>query len=152
MNRISHEVISDVANAIDRARCPHREGPFGGYLYDDLHVIRDFRDPASPDWGKWLHRTTDTYLHEELYAKMTREYIASEAILAFSRWNPIDSYQCHEDERIMRPHKDWGPIVVRYCDVWVSADNSTRYEEKDFHPFWKHVIGFDITDYGKNDE
>lgn len=84
-------LIARVADAIEQARCPHREGPFGGYDYghpDDQpvkggrYVVRDFRDPSSPDWGKWLHQTDDREDHERVFEQMTREHIARAAIAA----------------------------------------------------------------------
>lgn len=84
-------MVERVADAIESARCPHREGPFGGYDYgyrnatppkDGRYVIRDFRSPASPDWGKWIHQTDDVNEHDALLLKMTRHHIARAAIEA----------------------------------------------------------------------
>lgn len=86
--------VEAVARAIESARCPGREGPFGGYDYGHneafygkspeggRYVIRDFRDPTSSDWGKWLHQTDDSEAHEVMFAKMTRDHIAQAAIAA----------------------------------------------------------------------
>lgn len=87
-------MVERVSAAIVRAGCPGREGPFGGYDYgypDDTpvkggrYVIRDFRKIGSPDFGKWLHQTDDAAVHEEVFAKMTREHIARAAIMAMMR-------------------------------------------------------------------
>lgn len=89
---VSQDDVGRVAEAIENARCKGREGPFGGYDYGynpefygpppegGRYVIRDFRDPASPDWGKWLHQTDDKDEHEALFEKMTREHYARAAI------------------------------------------------------------------------
>lgn len=83
--------VEKIARAIEKASCPHREGPFGGYDYghpDDRHVeggryvIRDFRDMESPDWGKWLHQTDDSAEHERMFEKMTQEHIVLAALSA----------------------------------------------------------------------
>ena len=89
------ELREEVARAIEQAECPHREGPFGGYDYghpDDKpveggrYVIRDFRDPRSDDWGRWLHQTDDRELHEAKFAEMTAYHIADAAIAATLAW------------------------------------------------------------------
>lgn len=91
----SGDVVEAVADAIERANCPGREGPFGGYDYghnEDFYgkapeggryVIRDFRNPASRDWGKWLHQTDDPNEHLAIFEKMTREHIATAAITTY---------------------------------------------------------------------
>jgi hypothetical protein len=93
---LHNELVEKVGQAIEAARCNGREGPFGGYDYGHdtdfygpapeggRYVIRDFRDPGSPDWGKWLHQTNDREEHEKLFAKMTRDHIARAAIEAAS--------------------------------------------------------------------
>jgi len=94
------ELIERVADAIEAAECRGREGPFGGYDYGHneafygkapeggRYVIRDFRDPASDDWGKWLHQTDDNAEHEAMLVKMTREHIAVTAIRAMRKDAP----------------------------------------------------------------
>src|SRR3546814_14300125 len=61
--------IDRAVAAAEKARFPLREGPFGGYDYGHnnsqpvkggRYVIRDFRDPSSPDWGKWLPQTANS--------------------------------------------------------------------------------------------
>lgn len=86
--------VKAVARAIKSASCPGREGPFGGYDYGyneafygpapegGRYVIRDFRDPSSPDWGAWLHQTNDRDEHESMFAKMTDDHVALAAIAA----------------------------------------------------------------------
>src|SRR3546814_10583376 len=67
--------IDRAVAAAEKARFPLREGPFGGYDYGHnnsqpvkggRYVIRDFRDPSSPDWGKWIHQTDNHDEHEAL--------------------------------------------------------------------------------------
>lgn len=89
-----------VGLAIERAGCPGREGPFGGYDYGyktefygpapaaGRYVIRDFRDPASPDWGKPIHYTPDEDAHNAMFAKLTQHHIARAAILALKEPRP----------------------------------------------------------------
>ena len=89
---IPPEMIEAVAAAIEVARCPGREGPFGGYDYGHntefygpepeggRYVIRDFRDPASSTWGAWVHQTHDHAEHERMFDKMTRDHVALAAI------------------------------------------------------------------------
>ena len=86
--------VEAVKAAIKLASCLGREGPFGGYDYghneafygpapeDGRYVIRDFRDPKSPDWGKWLHQTDNREEHEAMFVKMTDDHIAHSAIAA----------------------------------------------------------------------
>ena len=89
---IPPEMIEAVAAAIEVARCPGREGPFGGYDYGHntefygpepeggRYVIRDFRDPASSTWVAWVHQTHDHAEHERRFDKMTRDHVATAAI------------------------------------------------------------------------
>jgi hypothetical protein len=98
---VSEGVVERVARAIDAAQCKGREGPFGGYDYGHnadfygpapeggRYVVRDFRDPASPDYGKWVHQTNDRDEHERVFARMTEHHIARAAIAALqSRVSP----------------------------------------------------------------
>ena len=90
----AEDVVTRAAEAIARARCPGREGPFGGYDYghntslygpepeDGRYVIRDFRDPSSPTWGRWVHQEHDRDAHEAMYDKLTGEHIAVAALSA----------------------------------------------------------------------
>lgn len=80
----SVDALDKAIIAAEQARCPHREGPYGGYDYGHRndepvpggrHVVRDFRDPSSPDWGKWLHQTDDPLVHEKVFERMTAEHI-----------------------------------------------------------------------------
>lgn len=83
-------LVEQVARAISSASCPGHEGPFGGYDYGHnreapkggRYVIRDFRDPASNDWGKWVHQSDDRDEHDAMFTKMTEEHIAQAAIKA----------------------------------------------------------------------
>lgn len=86
------DMVERVARAIDKAACPGREGPFGGYDYGHnpefygpppaggRYVIRDFRTLASK--GEWLHQTDDRVLHEATLEQMTKNHIAKAAIRA----------------------------------------------------------------------
>lgn len=92
---ISGAVLDQVASAIERARCPGREGPYGGYDYGyntdfygpepegGRYVVRDFRDHRSPTWGAWVHQTHDHDEHEQAYLRLTGRHIAQAAIEAF---------------------------------------------------------------------
>jgi len=94
---ISQEVVEAVARAIKQAECPGREGPYGGYDYGHneafygktpeggRYVIRDYRDPASDTWGKWVHQTDDRELHDRMFDQMTEHHIANAAITALRR-------------------------------------------------------------------
>lgn len=86
---MSDGLVEEIARAIETAQCVGREGPFGGYDYgypDDKpveggrYVIRDFRDPRSPDWGQWLHQSSDREEHEAKFAEMTRHHIAGSVL------------------------------------------------------------------------
>lgn len=101
--------VEAVARAIKSASCPGREGPFGGYDYGHneafygpapeggRYVIRDFRDPSSPDWGAWLHQTNDRDEHESMFARMTDDHVAQAAIAALdaARGDPVASLIAH---------------------------------------------------------
>ncbi len=90
-SEVDAAVLDRIAAAIEAARCPHREGPFGGYDYGHnpafygpepeggRYVVRDFRDPHSPDWGKWVHQTGDRAEHELVLERMTQRHIARAA-------------------------------------------------------------------------
>lgn len=85
---LSDDLIERTARAIEDARCPHREGPYGGYDYGHRgdpveggrYIIRDFRDPCSDDWGRWVHQTDDQDLHDATLKRMTEHHIARAAI------------------------------------------------------------------------
>lgn len=86
--------LDRVADAIEAAQCPGREGPFGGYDYghneafygpapkDGRYVVRDFRDPKSETWGSWVHQTNDREEHEAMFKTLTRRHIAEAAVRA----------------------------------------------------------------------
>jgi len=100
---MTQDEIQAVARAIKSASCHGREGPFGGYDYGHneafygpapeggRYVIRDFRDPSSPDWGAWLHQTNDRDEHESMFARMTDDHVAQAAIAALdaARGDPV---------------------------------------------------------------
>jgi hypothetical protein len=84
------ELLDRVAEAITRAQCPGREGPYGGYDYghrreDDLpcegrYVVRDFRDVSSDTFGAWVHQTPDVEVHEAAFDRLTKRHIARAAL------------------------------------------------------------------------
>jgi hypothetical protein len=83
--------LERAVEALNRAKCPGREGPFGGYDYGypndrpvegGRYVIRDFRDLSSPDWGRWLHQTNDREEHERQLQRMKDEHIVRAVIAA----------------------------------------------------------------------
>lgn len=92
---IPSAVLDEVAFAIERARCPGREGPYGGYDYGHntdfygpepdggRYVVRDFRDFRSPDWGKWVHQTACEEEHDQALLRLTGRHIAEAAITAY---------------------------------------------------------------------
>lgn len=94
---IPDAVLDQVAFAIEQARCPGREGPYGGYDYGyneafygpapegGRYVVRDFRNPRLPTWGKWVHQTPDRDEHEQAYLRLTGRHIAQAAIEAFAQ-------------------------------------------------------------------
>ena len=117
---IPPEMIEAVAAAIEVARCPGREDPFGGYDYGHntefygpepeggRYVIRDFRDPASSTWGAWVHQTHDHAEHERMFDKMTRDHVALAAI------RTLAPMMAERFERIARANQ-YSPAP--YCDT-----------------------------------
>lgn len=118
---IPPEMIEAVAAAIEVARCPGREGPFGGYDYGHntefygpepeggRYVIRDFRDPASSTWGAWVHQTHDHAEHERMFDKMTRDHVALAAIRTLA---PMMAEVMAEVTMLEPPFKH-GPALTR---------------------------------------
>jgi hypothetical protein len=92
-------LLDRVGEAIVRAGCPSREGPYGGYDYGyntdfygeapkgGRYVVRDCRDMRSPDWGRWVHQTDDRVEHEAAFQRLTRRHVAREALLAALQQN-----------------------------------------------------------------
>jgi hypothetical protein len=90
----AEDVITRTADAIAKAGCPGREGPFGGYDYGynvafygpepegGRYVVRDFRDPRSDTWGGWVHQTPDRDKHEAALSRLTAEHVAVAALKA----------------------------------------------------------------------
>jgi len=83
--------VEAVARAIETARCLDREGPYGGYDYGHdnrapppggRYVVRDFRDPSSEGWGRWVHQTDDREKHEAAFNRLTEHHIAQAALEA----------------------------------------------------------------------
>ena len=82
------ETLDRVAAAIEQARCPGREGPYGLYDYTkygvaEPHRVRDFRDPGSPRWGDVVACFDDPKAAETLFQTLTRRHIARAAIAAY---------------------------------------------------------------------
>jgi hypothetical protein len=94
---VPNAVLDEVAFAIERARCPGREGPYGGYDYGHntefygpepeggRYVVRDFRDFGSETWGAWVHQTHDEDEHEQALLRLTGRHIAEAAIRAYAQ-------------------------------------------------------------------
>ena len=81
------ETLDRVAAAIEAARCPGREGPYGLYDYSSYgfempHRVRDFRDPNSKTWGDVVARFARAEEAEALFDTLTRRHIANAAINA----------------------------------------------------------------------
>jgi hypothetical protein len=93
---IPNAILDAVADAIVRAECSWREGPYGGFDYGHnpdfygpepeggRYVVRDFRDMASETYGSWVHQTHDKDEHEQAYQRLTRRHIAQAAITAYA--------------------------------------------------------------------
>jgi hypothetical protein len=81
-------LLDAVADAIEKAGCPGREGPYGSYDYSNYNgesppfVVRDFRDPNSAEWGTVVWRGSDSKTCDEVYNILTRRHIAAAAIRA----------------------------------------------------------------------
>src|SRR3546814_10212214 len=76
--------IDRAVAAAEKACFPLREGLFGGYDYGHnnsqpvkggRYVIRDIRDPSTPDWGKGIHQTANYEENEATLKRMTDENI-----------------------------------------------------------------------------
>lgn len=81
--------LDRVADAIEAAKCPGREGPFGLYDYSSYgwpnpHHVRDFRDPRSDSYGSCVAALTDPEIADRLYKTLTRRHIAEAAIAAMN--------------------------------------------------------------------
>jgi hypothetical protein len=122
-------MIERVARAIESAQCLGREGPYGGYDYGcrnkkpvegGRYVVRDFRDPASSNWGAWVHQTDNRDDHEEAHKRLTKEHIARVAIEAMRDPSPamIDRF------------------VSRALQVDANAEGWSKYAEEQ----WKTMI------------
>lgn len=80
-------LIDAVADAIERAQCKGREGPYGIFDYmpygaEVSYLVRDFRDVQSQSYGDSVFKTTDRDGAQRIYSKLTREHLAKEAINA----------------------------------------------------------------------
>jgi hypothetical protein len=138
--------IEKIGHAIQDSHCYGREGPYGGYNYDDRYCIRDMRYTTSPDWGKIVF---ETYDHDEYMVeieRLTLVHTARAAIDAVCEWEPISEY-VDDGKPVLRPHINWGPMVVRYMAAksdkiiynWVSVDYSTQWPDDAFLPYWKSL-------------
>jgi len=95
MTDFNEKTLNRVADAIEAASCPNREGPFGLYDYTRYlnegstkpHCVRDFRDPKSDTWGDIIHCTDDPNEAQDVYNQLTRQHIAAAAIKAMIQQN-----------------------------------------------------------------
>lgn len=94
-------MLDAVADAMEAATCPDREGPFGLFDYTDYgdprpHHVRDFRDPRSDTWGRPVHVGSDREEARRIYDEMTRRHVAAAAVAAWTAANvpPSDPDQC----------------------------------------------------------
>ena len=122
------DMVERVARAIDKAACPGREGPFGGYDYGHnpefygpppaggRYVIRDFRTLASK--GEWLHQTDDRVLHEATLEQMTKNHIAKAAIRAMlDGQEPVAWRYVGGTHHTVLFNQDRGAIVAGYTET-----------------------------------
>lgn len=99
MTVYTEEFLDKIAEAIEEARCPGREGPYGLYDYskyegnEDPYCVRDFRDTRNDTYGKVVFRTNDPDKARAVYDKMTRQHIALAAIRAMSAC--LSPYPCY---------------------------------------------------------
>lgn len=87
---MDEQALERVYEAIEQARCPDREGPYGLYdysigLYKDAglekpHHVRDFRDPKSDSWGRTIFRSADPEEARAEFERLTRSHIARAAV------------------------------------------------------------------------
>jgi len=83
-------LVEAVADAIERAQCKGREGPYGGYDYSSYgwpqpYRVRDFRDPNSATWGETVFQSDDPNECDREFERLTRQHIARSAIQAYTR-------------------------------------------------------------------
>lgn len=93
MTTYNEQFLDAIADAIEKARCPGREGPYGLYDYsaypgsEPPHVIRDFRPGLS---GRAIGRTVECFEDaaeaRRHYDELTRRYIAKAAVNAMEEW------------------------------------------------------------------
>lgn len=75
-----------VARAIERARCPGREGPYGLYDYTAHgattrpYHVRDFRDPAADGYGRSVFMSSDPAAARAEFDRLTRVHIGRAAL------------------------------------------------------------------------
>lgn len=79
------DAVVRVAQAIEKALCSGRGGPYGLYDYTSYgdpkpHHVRDFRDMSSDTYGSCVLRTDDKELARQTYDRLTREHPARAAI------------------------------------------------------------------------
>lgn len=89
MTAIDNAMLDRVADAIEQARCPGRQGPYGLFDYTSYgdpvpHHVRDFRDPESKLYGSCVGAFADRQIAVELFETLTRHHIALAAIEAMS--------------------------------------------------------------------
>jgi len=79
--------LEKVHAAIEAARMPDREGPYGLFDYTDHgdpapHHVRDFRNPDGVAYGKCVFRSVDREEARQVYERLTAEHVAIAAVKA----------------------------------------------------------------------
>lgn len=92
-NAADNAVLDAIADAIEQAQCPDREGPYGGYDYSypdgeepekGRYVVREYRY-IDERYGRIVHQTHDKAEHDRVYKQLTRRHIARAARNAYLR-------------------------------------------------------------------
>jgi len=77
-------------------------------------------------------------------AEAEKQHAAVETLRQERGWQPIETYVV-KDEAILRPHRIWGAMDVRYKETpttrgdvwhWVNGDYTTAWPDEAFLPFW----------------
>jgi hypothetical protein len=83
---VSDETLDAIADAIEKAGCPDRQGPYGlfdysygGNPHEGAHRVRDFREPGSPSFGSNVHVCDDAEEARRVFEQMTRRHVAAAA-------------------------------------------------------------------------
>lgn len=88
MSKIAHQVLDAVGFAIDAARCPSGEGPYGLFDYTSYgwpkpHRVRDFRDTKSKSYGADVFVSDDRDEARAEFERLRRHHLAQAAIDAY---------------------------------------------------------------------